>query len=149
MTTLKTTKGLCAELQKRMSAANLDDQTDTLRLTRLEIKALCHDADRAEEMGALLADMYTRLEAGNLHLPYCNAGRDQKVGEAGSICCCPLGKEIADLRAKLDGAHERAAMVCEQVDADGEGPDCWDWHAKDYAKAIRALKEYQQFNPSA
>ena len=35
--------------------------------------------------------------------------------------------------------RERCAMVCEQADDDGEGPDCWGWHAKDYAKAIRAL----------
>ena len=28
----------------------------------------------------------------------------------------------------------------EQTDEDGEGPDCWGWHAKDYAAAIRALK---------
>ena len=33
--------------------------------------------------------------------------------------------------------RERCAKVCEQTDDDGEGPDCWDWHAKDYARAIR------------
>ena len=38
-------------------------------------------------------------------------------------------------------AIEEAAKVCEQVDKEGSGPDCWDWHSKDYAKAIRALKK--------
>lgn len=36
-------------------------------------------------------------------------------------------------------ALEEAARLCEQRDEDGEGPDCWDWHAKDYAAAIRSL----------
>lgn len=35
---------------------------------------------------------------------------------------------------------ERCAQVCEQTE-DGEGPDCWDWHSKDYARAIRNLME--------
>lgn len=33
--------------------------------------------------------------------------------------------------------REKDAKICEQQDEDGEGPDCWDWHSKDYAKAIR------------
>jgi hypothetical protein len=42
--------------------------------------------------------------------------------------------------AALVAAKEReaCAQVCEQTDEDGDGPDCWDWHAKDYARAIRA-----------
>ena len=43
-----------------------------------------------------------------------------------------------------DRALEAAAAgACEQTDEDGEGPDSWGWHAKDYAKAIRAMKEHQ------
>ena len=38
-------------------------------------------------------------------------------------------------------ALEEAARVCCQTDADGDGPDSWGWHSKDYAAAIRALKE--------
>jgi len=34
--------------------------------------------------------------------------------------------------------REACAEVCEQTNEDGEGPDCWDWHSKDYAAAIRA-----------
>ena len=34
--------------------------------------------------------------------------------------------------------REACAKVCEQADEAGEGPDCWDWHSKDYAAAIRA-----------
>lgn len=33
--------------------------------------------------------------------------------------------------------RERCARICEQSDDDGEGPDSWGWHSKDYAKAIR------------
>jgi len=33
--------------------------------------------------------------------------------------------------------REACAKVCEQTGEDGEGPDCWGWHAKDYARAIR------------
>jgi len=43
-----------------------------------------------------------------------------------------------------DRALEAAAAgACEQADEDGEGPDSWGWHSKDYAKAIRAMKERQ------
>ena len=34
--------------------------------------------------------------------------------------------------------REACARVCEQSDEDGEGPDCWGWHSKDYTAAIRA-----------
>lgn len=45
--------------------------------------------------------------------------------------------------AKLVAAKEReaCAKLCEQSDDEGEGPDCWGWHSKDYAKAIRARGE--------
>lgn len=34
--------------------------------------------------------------------------------------------------------REACAKVCEQSDEEGESPDQWDWHSKDYAAAIRA-----------
>jgi hypothetical protein len=37
--------------------------------------------------------------------------------------------------------REACAKVCEQTDEEFEGPDQWDWHSKDYAKAIRARGE--------
>lgn len=42
--------------------------------------------------------------------------------------------------AALVAAHEReaCARLCEQADEEGEGPDSWGWHSKDFAKAIRA-----------
>ena len=42
--------------------------------------------------------------------------------------------------AGYESAKEEDAKICEQSDAYGEGPDCWDWHSKDYAKAIRESK---------
>ena len=50
-------------------------------------------------------------------------------------------KSLCTLAA--DRALEAAAGACEQTDEDGEGPDSWGWHSKDYAKAIRAMKGHQ------
>jgi hypothetical protein len=53
----------------------------------------------------------------------------------------PRADEIISLCKKVqDMQREKDAKICEQVDVDGEGPDCWDWHSKDYAKAIRNSK---------
>jgi len=50
-----------------------------------------------------------------------------------------LGTQIAEgLEVEKLMEREACAKVCEQADEDGEGPDCWDWHSKDYAAAIRA-----------
>ena len=43
-------------------------------------------------------------------------------------------------------AIEECAKVCEGTDEDDGSPDTWDWHAKDYAKAIRALKRTNEVN---
>lgn len=45
---------------------------------------------------------------------------------------------VQDALDLVDAERERCAKVCEQTDEDGEGPDCWGWHAKDYARAIRS-----------
>jgi hypothetical protein len=60
------------------------------------------------------------------------------ISDAGYEALCRCASVVAD-RA-LEAA---AAGACEQTDEDGEGPDSWGWHAKDYAKAIRAMKEHQ------
>ena len=50
-----------------------------------------------------------------------------------------LGTQISEkLEVEALIEREACAKVCEQADEDGEGPDCWDWHSKDYAAAIRA-----------
>jgi hypothetical protein len=43
------------------------------------------------------------------------------------------------LEDELRSTVERCARICEQSDEDGEGPDTWGWHAKDFAAAIREL----------
>jgi hypothetical protein len=43
-------------------------------------------------------------------------------------------------KAGMAAERERCLSLCTQVDEDGEGPDCWGWHAKDYAKAIQEVK---------
>ena len=42
------------------------------------------------------------------------------------------------VRAAEQREREACAKACEQSNEDGEGPDCWGWHSKDYAAAIRA-----------
>ena len=46
--------------------------------------------------------------------------------------------------AAVAAERERCARICEQTDEDGEGPDCWGWHAKDYARAIRGQDQKGQ-----
>lgn len=46
---------------------------------------------------------------------------------------------LAYSAGRAQGLRE-AREVCEQRDEEGEGPDCWDWHAKDYAAAIKQLE---------
>lgn len=53
------------------------------------------------------------------------------------------------VREAVAAERESCAKVCEQTDEDGEGPDCWGWHAKDYAKAIRARSKEQGMNTAA
>ena len=53
---------------------------------------------------------------------------------------------IADARIGWNAAIEAAASACEGVDDDDGSPDTWDWHAKDYAKAVRALSSNAQEN---
>jgi len=51
-----------------------------------------------------------------------------------------MSPKMIEKFADLIRADEReaCAKVCEQTDEEFEGPDQWDWHSKDYAKAIRA-----------
>jgi len=55
-------------------------------------------------------------------------------------------EKYIDLYVKVKEVRvlERAAKVCEGYRDDeppepGEGPDTWDWHAKNYARAVRSL----------
>lgn len=45
---------------------------------------------------------------------------------------------LAILKEAVLAEREACAKVCEQSDEEGEGPDCWGWHAKDFAAAIRS-----------
>lgn len=53
-----------------------------------------------------------------------------------------LVQAIEDAKAagREQGLRE-AKEVCTQRDEEGEGPDCWGWHAKDYAAAIEQLRK--------
>ena len=94
------------------------------------VRDLCHDADMARELEEENMQDYLDIE---------RALSGQRL-----LYNRRLAIRVADLRAQLEGAYEKAAQVCEQTDDNGEGPDCWDWHAKDYAAAVRALKEQEE-----
>jgi hypothetical protein len=60
----------------------------------------------------------------------------------------PSAKDAAEVawHAAQEAMKERAARACEGYEVGevtpptpGDGPDCWDWHSKDYAKAVRDL----------
>ena len=141
--TLKTTKE-----QRDALLIKIDDPDFTVYNS--VVRDLCHDADMAEELEKeLIAQDQNVVDLMNqvAEMSKDNAelrGRIKHYERAEPEAWKVLREENTDLRAKLEAAYERAAMVCEQVDADGEGPDCWDWHAKNYAKAIRALKGREQ-----
>ena len=65
----------------------------------------------------------------------------REAGIPDAVGAHPAFKQALNIAA--DRALEAAAGACEQTDEDGEGPDSWGWHSKDYAKAIRAMKEHQ------
>ena len=58
---------------------------------------------------------------------------------ADAVCGITAITRLCTLAASK--ALEAAAGACEQTDEEGQGPDSWGWHAKDYAKTIRAIKE--------
>ena len=37
-------------------------------------------------------------------------------------------------------AKEACVKICQQIDEDGEGPNQWGWHAKDYAAALQEVR---------
>lgn len=52
-----------------------------------------------------------KLEAGTLHVVYCNGNHKERVGKAGMICNCTLGKEIKELRARAEAAEAQIAEI--------------------------------------
>ena len=60
--------------------------------------------DEVAELKAAMAEMCRRLEAGTLHVPYCNGDHRRPVGDPGMICNCPMGRTIKSLRAERDAA---------------------------------------------
>jgi hypothetical protein len=77
------------------------------------------------------AAAYDLLAAINRHVPY-------HTNDAQLLAAILSAIEWARADARRQ-ALEDAAAECVQTNEEGENPDCWDWHAKDYAKAIRAL----------
>ena len=59
---------------------------------------------RAEQAEQGIARISRKLEAGTLHVGYCNGNHDERVGKAGMVCNCTLGREIKELRHRLEQA---------------------------------------------
>ena len=49
---------------------------------------------------------------------------------------------LAIVTEAVERERAECAKVCEQSDEEGEGPDCWGWHAKDFAAAIRSRSNH-------
>ena len=165
--TLKTTKEQIELLLYQAETCG----SSYMRLMVDEVLDLCHDAALARELEIEFGQCRGALNAARSGLPIgpivgaqtiINQQREladlraelgvahdmARKSESDNEVLCEknfaMNKAITDLRAKLNDAYEGAAQVCEQTDIDGEGPDCWDWHSKDYAAAIRALKEQEK-----
>lgn len=81
------------------------------------------------------ADKYAELEKQKSNAFYVLEHAEERIKQLQE----QLSAATAALKEARDKALEEAAYACEGS-GDEESPDCWDWHSKDYAKAIRALK---------
>ena len=72
---------------------------------------------------------------------FCWSEREVKLRIWAESLEIELVAKDSECKAKVIEALEEAAKICEGVDDDDGSPDTWDWHAKDYAKAIRELIE--------
>ena len=161
MTTLKTTK------EQHDSWRHYSAEKLRLMLGKEDIDNLCHDADRARELGEENADLHAKLDRytriaesgksygddldnieriGELELEATQDALDIERALSGQrlLYNRPLAVRAADLRTKLNAAYERAAQVCEEQIC----PCCWreDAHlaTRQAAAAIRALKEQEK-----
>ena len=90
-----------------------------------DLSDICHDADEAERLVIECKELNGRLE----HSRGVEAFIRKEI--------------IADLRAKLNMAYEKAAQVCDKI-ADGEYGDLFATGAGECAREIRALKEQEK-----
>jgi hypothetical protein len=132
-----------------------DETRDKLHLLAATTQRI--QAHNTERMGALLLErdaesrrIRDKLEAGTLHVIWCNADHDGPVG--GDSCSCPTGRTIQALRqerdvarAKVDVLRTAALRAIQQAwrqgqrDCDAPKDFCPD--AKDYLR--EALTEEQ------
>jgi hypothetical protein len=76
-------------------------------------------------------EMFTRYQFAQLVADKATEEANARANASWTLMC----KKMVALE------REACAKLCEQCDEEGEGPDTWDWHSKDYAAAIRARGE--------
>lgn len=110
-------------------------QDDTLRMAReAGMTTMAHDSRIARFATLVAAAQREKLAHWMRSLGYATGH-----GDTIEDLLDHLGTQISEgLEVEVLTEREACAKVCEQADEDGEGPDCWDWHSKDYAAAIRA-----------
>lgn len=104
-------------------------------VVRPAIENLCHDADRAGELERELYGMQLAyLALGNKSLKDLDAANLSHA------------QEIADLRAKLDEAYERAALICDEATEyyEQRGGEAEAMISEGLARKIHALKEQEK-----
>ena len=60
--------------------------------------------------------MWQKLEAGTLHVVYCNGDHKARVGIEGKICNCTLGHEIKALRRRAEKAEAEHADLRQRLE---------------------------------
>ena len=123
MTTLKTTK------EQHDSWRHYSAEKLRLMLGKEDIDNLCHDADRARELGEENADLHAKLD------------RYTRIAESGKSYGDDLDniERIAELEAKLNGAYDRAAEELEKAFNEADTLNLLHGAAR-----VRALKEQEK-----
>lgn len=129
------------------------------RISAIENSFDCGDWDEIELARTIANEALSRYRSSveGVELPEPDAAQSKFTCEAAWSSCAvghhlsvqadPSGWRDYETRALYTATtvrtliaqeREACAKVCEQSDEEGEGPDSWGWHSKDFAKAIRA-----------
>jgi hypothetical protein len=75
-------------------------------LTKMFVAEAALEEERLKrfKLESEVLSMWRQLEAGTLHVLWCNADHRGPIGNEG--CSCPLGHTIKDLRQRLKEARE-------------------------------------------
>lgn len=98
---------------------SLSEDVDLIAGERDSLTTIREERDaaiaRADKNGNDQFEMLKALEAEKLHVIYCSASREAKVGQEGAGCSCPLGRTIRNLRHECATIRLREESTARQV----------------------------------